>query len=300
MIFYDDVHTTVLRDWAENSNPELTKFSNDVPLQNYSFHPSCKCSRLAPQLERLKIPFDKSASYWKEKLEEVPLKIPVGDYVGPSSCNDFTSALGSGQKVLSYTYYSPWRTVRRQYFENGKPTDTEERFLELLEPMARNAQRLYPDWRVRIYHNVTENDTEAFNMFCSLYCQYDFIDFCDTRQLPTVGDLNKKFPVGRFWRFQVLADPTVSVFGSRDVDSYLTDRETASVQAWMVSGKQFHVMRDGPFHRSTILAGLWGADNYQNLSMATTVRNALLGVQPNLYKFYDQRILHGRVWPLIR
>ena len=52
--------------------------------------------------------------------------------------------------------------------------------------------------------------------------------------------------------------------------------------------------------RSTILAGLWGGANYENLTMASVVRTQLLGVQPNLYKFYDQRILHGRVWPVIR
>ena len=144
------------------------------------------------------------------------------------------------------------------------------------------------------------NETEAWDTLCSLYCQYDFIDLCDTRALPTVGDLNTKFPIGRFWRFQVLSDPTVSVFGSRDVDSFLTEREAASVKAWLVSGKQWHVMRDGPFHRSTILAGLWGGANYENLTMASLVRSQLLGVQPNLYKFYDQRILHGRVWPVIR
>ena len=90
------------------------------------------------------------------------------------------------------------------------------------------------------------------------------------------------------------------MFGSRDIDSYLTEREAAAVQSWLVSGKQFNVMRDGPFHRSTILAGLWGGINYINTSMADTVRTALLSVQPNLYKFYDQRILHGRVWPIIR
>ena len=43
-------------------------------------------------------------------------------------------------------------------------------------------------------------------------------------------------------------------------------------------------MRDGPFHRSTVLAGLWGGNNYHNLTRANTVRQALLGVQPNLYK----------------
>ena len=100
--------------------------------------------------------------------------------------------------------------------------------------------------------------------------------------------------------FKVLGDPTVAVFGSRDVDSFLTERESAAVSAWLGSGKQWNVMRDGPFHRTTILAGLWGGVNYQNMTMALQVRGSLLGVQPNPYKFYDQRILNGRVWPLIR
>ena len=51
---------------------------------------------------------------------------------------------------------------------------------------------------------------------------------------------------------QVLGDPTVAVFGSRDVDSYLTQREKAAVGAWLVSGKQFNVLRDGPFHMSVL------------------------------------------------
>ena len=48
-----------------------------------------------------------------------------------------------------------------RYMDNGKPTETAERFLELLKPLAESARELYPDWRMRIYHNVTENDTEV-------------------------------------------------------------------------------------------------------------------------------------------
>ena len=81
--------------------------------------------------------------------------------MGQSTCDGYTSALGAGQAVLSYTYYTPWRTVIKQYMDNGKPTDTVERFLELLKPLAESAKLLYPDWRMRIYHNVTENDTEV-------------------------------------------------------------------------------------------------------------------------------------------
>ena len=80
-------------------------------------------------------------------------------------------------------YHSPWRTVKKQYMENGKPTDTEERFLELLQvstetwhrkkvkycytrskkliyrqPLAESARKIYPGWRMRIYHNITQED----------------------------------------------------------------------------------------------------------------------------------------------
>lgn len=190
---------------------------------------------------------------------------------------------------------------KKQYMENGKPTDTEERFLELLQPLAESASKIYPGWRMRIYHNITKDDQMAFSTFCKIYCEHDFVDLCDVRDLPVIGDLNTRFPIGRFWRFQVLADPTVEVFGSRDVDSYLTEREASAVGAWLGgSGKQFHVMRDGPFHRSTMLAGLWGAHNYMNMAMAKKVKSALVDVQPNLFKFYDQRILQFKVFPLVR
>ena len=59
---------------------------------------------------------------------QLPVRIPSGVYVGkfegdwptpnrrnrtmlssgPSRCSDYSSAMGSGQRVLSYTYYTPW------------------------------------------------------------------------------------------------------------------------------------------------------------------------------------------------
>ena len=84
----------------------------------------------------------------------------------------------------------------------------------MFRALAEAARRLYPGWRLRIYHNVTSEDTEALNLFCQLYCNYSFIDLCDTRDLPVIGDLNSQFPNGMFWRFQPLADPTVEIFGN--------------------------------------------------------------------------------------
>ena len=173
----------------------------------------------------------------------------------------------TADRTQSVTLSSP------RYLDNGKPTNTVERFLGLFQPLAETARRLFPGWRLRIYHNVTSEDTEALDVFCELHCNYGFIDLCDTRALPSTGDLNAQFPVGRFWRFQVVADPTVEIFGSRDSDSLLSEREEAAVSAWLRSGEQFHVLRDGPFHRSQVLAGLWGANNYINFTRAASVRN---------------------------
>ena len=49
----------------------------------------------------------------------------------------------------------------RYLSDTGLPTDTVERFLGLLEPLAESARRLYPGWRMRIYHNVTEEDRQV-------------------------------------------------------------------------------------------------------------------------------------------
>ena len=70
--------------------------------------------RQGPSLEHLQSRFETHKQFWDEKMKEIPLKVPKGVYIGSSSCSDYTSALGAGQKVLSYTYYSPWRTVRKQ------------------------------------------------------------------------------------------------------------------------------------------------------------------------------------------
>ena len=182
-------------------------------------------------------------------------------------------------------------------------------------------------------------DKLVWGKMCSLFCANPHVDFCDAHDLPTVGNLNKNFPIGRFWRFQVmyifasnkypffgtlskqtqtkeggkkkivlillfnwqaLGDPTVEMFGSRDVDSYLMPREKAAVDEWMKKQRQFHIMRDGPFHITTILAGLWGANNYQNLKKVMNIRKRLLDVPVRHWKFYDQAVLHRRVWPAVR
>ena len=45
---------------------------------------------------------------------------------------------------------------------------------------------------------------------------------------------------------------------SRDLDSRFSEREKAATEEWLRSNKEFHFMRDHPYHGSVILAGCWG------------------------------------------
>lgn len=66
---------------------------------------------------------------------------------------------------------------------------------------------------------------------------------------------------GRAWRFLPIGDPTVDIFVSRDLDSLATMREREAVSEWEVYNKTFHAMRDSQWHKTEILAGMWGAKN---------------------------------------
>lgn len=74
------------------------------------------------------------------------------------------------------------------------------------------------------------------------------------------------------WRFHVANDSEVGRFLVRDVDSVVSPREQQAVQAWLESGKWFHVMRDWQTHTDLILAGMWGG---------------MAGVLPNIKKLLD-------------
>ena len=90
--------------------------------------------------------------------------------------------------------------------QTGRPSDTfAPRYYDLLEPLAVNISKLYPGWRMRIYHNITEDD-EVFPHMCDLYCNHPHVDTCDMRLHPTEGDLQERFPAGMMWRFLVISN----------------------------------------------------------------------------------------------
>ena len=64
---------------------------------------------------------------------------------------------------------------------------------------------------------------------------------------------------GMFWRFYACDDSDIML--SRDTDSRLNLREKFAVNEWLNSEKDFHIMRDHPYHSTQILGGMWGCRN---------------------------------------
>ena len=98
---------------------------------------------------------------------------------------------------------------------------------------------------------------------------------------------------GMFWRFYACEDSDIML--SRDTDSRLSNREKLAVDEWLESDKDFHIMRDHPYHNTEILGGMWG------------VRNGLLNNIKLLINEYvkgdfwqvDQNFLKQIIYPIV-
>ncbi len=103
---------------------------------------------------------------------------------------------------------------------------------------------------------------------------------------------------GLLWRFEVIGDPAVARFLIRDADSLVSVQERVAVDAWLDSGRLFHVMRDWPTHSDLILAGLWGGVGGILPPVADLVRDFRPFRAPNLH--FDQDLLRVMAWPTVR
>lgn len=157
-------------------------------------------------------------------------------------------------------------------------------------PLLENARirpHLFPTWTIRVYHDDTV-DPSVLSTLAS--------HGVELRQM----GLSPNVPAHRrlLWRFEVVADPTVRRFLCRDADSLLNVKERVAVDAWLMSDRWFHAMRDWYTHTDLLLAGMWGG-----------VGNVLPPV-PTLLSCYtawrvendhvDQDVLSETVWPTIR
>jgi hypothetical protein len=108
-------------------------------------------------------------------------------------------------------------------------------------------QYYFPNWKCRFYIDST--------------CDQKLIETIKGDNVEVVLVNSKDSFHGMFWRFWASEDTDVDIFLSRDCDSRFSDREISAIKEWLESDKDFHIMRDHPYHTVPILGGMWGCRN---------------------------------------
>eukprot|EP00092_Neocalanus_flemingeri_P009488 GFUD01010214.1.p1 GENE.GFUD01010214.1~~GFUD01010214.1.p1 ORF type:complete len:192 (-),score=41.11 GFUD01010214.1:30-605(-) len=159
----------------------------------------------------------------------------------------------------------------------------------------------YSDWIFRLYFDSSKAEIETLKNLCNLSCAQKSLDLCSSKQVTKFGDLSAVF--GMIWRFLPLADSTVDIMVSRDLDSRFSPREAAAVSGWLSSDLPFHIMRDHPAHGTYILGGTWGAKltNKTRDKYAGMVKKLVQDASGNEWKKgLDQILLSKWVWPEVK
>jgi hypothetical protein len=103
-----------------------------------------------------------------------------------------------------------------------------------------------------------------------------------------------------FWRFLALDDKDINILLSRDCDSRISDREISAINEWIESDKDFHIMRDHPYHQVPILAGIWGCRN-GILSNINDILNEWINYgDKGRYQAEDQDLLGQIIYPIVK
>lgn len=161
------------------------------------------------------------------------------------------------------------------------------RYCETAVLNARIADKHFPAWICRFY--VDESvPADIVQRLLQLGSEVISVD-ADTRR--GISPL--------MWRFLVAADPQVDRFMIRDADSLFSVREEVAVQAWLESGRWFHLMRDYFTHSELILAGMWAGCGGVFTDILADMRNFVAGQKRPSRRTIDQEYLRERVWPTL-
>jgi hypothetical protein len=145
---------------------------------------------------------------------------------------------------------------------------------------AELAATIYRDWICRFYcgKSVPENITSQLK-------SYKNVEVIDMDEL---GNWT-----GMFWRFYACEDSDVMI--SRDTDSRLSFREKSAVDEWLESNKDFHIMRDHPYHTTEILGGMWGCRN----GILRDIKKLIEDYHKGDFWQVDQNFLREKIYPLV-
>ena len=91
------------------------------------------------------------------------------------------------------------------------------------------------------------------------------------------------------WRFYPAFYEKDIILIVRDTDSRLNMKEKIAIDNWLNSDKDFHILRDHPWHVTRILAGLWGVKN--NLLLEESFQDTFNTFYKKNEKGVDQEFL---------
>lgn len=301
----------------DGNNTNQQKFKNETIEENlyktFKVKPKCSCRNEITVARHTKfqnlykindiyIIFDiKAENITKaELIKKYSLRETDKVYLNPKFTCDLYNEISHGpnQKVIGYTLYG-----------------THIGYYRLIGKIISTAQKLFPEWIVRVHYDKSINP----EIICEMECKYNTVYFCnvnevlfkydigiDLFQSPPKHDLS--YIHGMMWRWFPITDDFVDFFSSRDSDSSLIQRERDSVDAWINSSTLFHVMRDNPYHNTVILGGLWGYANTRNRTIGNNIFKHFVNNQlQNQYnpgghhsKGLDQSYLSEHVWQTAR
>lgn len=135
----------------------------------------------------------------------------------------------------------------------------------------------YPDWIARFYCG----QSVPLNILNELRS----INGSEVILMNDIGDWT-----GMFWRF-LAADGDDTII-SRDTDCRFSNREVDAVNDWLSGDKDFHVMRDHPYHGTEILGGMWGCRNGILKGIGSWIKEYNKG---NFWQV-DQNFLREIIW----
>ena len=142
------------------------------------------------------------------------------------------------------------------------------------------SKTIYPDWICRFYcgKSVPLDIIEKLKLY----------DNVEVIEMDEDGNWS-----GMFWRFYACEDADVMI--SRDTDSRLSFREKFAVDEWLNSDKDFHIMRDHPYHNVLILGGMWGVRN----GLLKNIRELISNYSKGNFWQVDQNFLKEKIYPII-
>lgn len=146
------------------------------------------------------------------------------------------------------------------------------------------AKKYFPGWICRFY---IDKD-----------CKQELINTIKGDNVEVILVDSKDSFHGMFWRFWASEDNDVNIFLSRDCDSRFSIREINAINEWLKSDKDFHIMRDHPYHTVPILGGMWGCRNgiMRKINLSKLIEN--WGKYER--KGIDQDFLGEIVYPLVK